>query len=75
MTNWMLNGSFFFAVTIASLVLYVPGIETISSLPPIKAVHWLPGVPFGVGIFIFDETRKYIIRKYPGGWVERETYY
>jgi len=36
---------------------------------------WLPALPFSFLIFVYDETRKYILRHNPGGWVERETYY
>ena len=36
---------------------------------------WLPALPFSLSILLYDETRKYIIRKSPGGWVEQETYY
>ena len=36
---------------------------------------WLAPMPFSAAIFIYDETRKYLLRRYPGGWVERETYY
>lgn len=75
MTNWALNGSFFFAIGLACLVLYIPGLDKFTKLPGIDAIHWVPGIPFGFGIFIFDEVRKCIIRRRPGGWVERETYY
>jgi hypothetical protein len=36
---------------------------------------WLPALPFSFLIFVYDETRRYFIRRFPGGWVERETYY
>ncbi|PSN48224.1 Sodium/potassium-transporting ATPase subunit alpha [Blattella germanica] len=36
---------------------------------------WLPGIPFGFLIIVYDELRRLCIRKFPGGWVERETYY
>ena len=28
---------------------------------------WLPAITFSLLIFLYDEARKYIIRKYPGG--------
>jgi len=31
--------------------------------------------PFSVAIFVYDEIRRLIIRRNPGGWVEQETYY
>lgn len=36
---------------------------------------WLPPLPFMVVIFIYDECRRFYIRRNPGGWLERETYY
>jgi sodium/potassium-transporting ATPase subunit alpha len=36
---------------------------------------WFPALPFSILIFVFDEARRFLIRRYPGGWVERETYY
>lgn len=36
---------------------------------------WFPAFPFSIAIFIYDESRKYILRRNPGGFVERETYY
>ena len=36
---------------------------------------WLAPMSFSVLILVFDETRKYILRRNPGGWVENETYY
>jgi len=32
-------------------------------------------MPFSLIIWLYDETRKYLIRRYPGGWAESETYY
>ncbi len=36
---------------------------------------WLPALPFSLAILIYDEVRKFILRRNPGGWVEKETYY
>ncbi|CAG2170025.1 unnamed protein product, partial [Oppiella nova] len=36
---------------------------------------WFIALPFSLLIFIYDEVRRFLIRQYPGGWVERETYY
>jgi sodium/potassium-transporting ATPase subunit alpha len=42
---------------------------------PLRFTWWIPPMPFSVVIFIYDEIRKHMLRKYPGGWVEIETYY
>lgn len=36
---------------------------------------WFPAMPFSLLIFLYDEARRYILRRNPGGWVEMETYY
>lgn len=36
---------------------------------------WIPAMPFSLLIFVYDEIRRFILRRNPGGWVESETYY
>ena len=36
---------------------------------------WFPAIPFSIVIFLYDEGRRYILRKRPGGFVEMENYY
>jgi len=42
---------------------------------PFSFTWWIVPMPFSLAIFVYDEVRKYQIRRSPGGWVERETYY
>uniref|UniRef100_A0A3Q4GKJ1 Sodium/potassium-transporting ATPase subunit alpha n=1 Tax=Neolamprologus brichardi TaxID=32507 RepID=A0A3Q4GKJ1_NEOBR len=41
----------------------------------LRPMWWFCSVPYSFLIFIYDEVRKYILRRTPGGWVELETYY
>ncbi|GMT29389.1 hypothetical protein PFISCL1PPCAC_20685 [Pristionchus fissidentatus] len=75
MTNGMLNFGLFFETMVAFILCYCPGMDTALKMYGLRFWWWFPGVPFGLLIIVYDETRKYLIRKYPGGWVERETYY
>jgi len=75
MTNWMLNFGLFFETALAAFLQYTPGLSTGLRLRPLNATWWFCGIPFSLLIFLYDELRRYLIRKYPGGWVERETYY
>jgi len=36
---------------------------------------WLIAVPFALLIFTYDESRRWLLRKYKGGWLEQEFYY
>jgi sodium/potassium-transporting ATPase subunit alpha len=44
---------------------------------PLRAVWWMPSMVFSILLFIYDELRKLLMRKFPnslGGWIEQETY-
>jgi len=75
MTNWMLNFGLVFETVLAAFLQYTPGLNYGLKLRPMNASWWFCGVPFSLLIWIYDELRRYLIRKYPGGWVEHETYY
>jgi sodium/potassium-transporting ATPase subunit alpha len=75
MTNWFLNFGLFFETALAAFLQYTPGLNYGLRLRPMNASWWFCGVPFSLLIFVYDEIRRFLIRKYPGGWVERETYY
>merc|ERR1712048_496723 len=75
MTNWFLNFGIVFETLLAVFLQYTPGLNYGLRLRPMNASWWFTGVPFSLLIWIYDETRRYLLRKYPGGWVERETYY
>jgi sodium/potassium-transporting ATPase subunit alpha len=63
------------------ILFYAPPVAKVFDTRPIRAVHWLPGVPFAIFIFVYDELRKFGIRygdrtgnKF-GRWLRRETYW
>uniref|UniRef100_A0A286XER2 Sodium/potassium-transporting ATPase subunit alpha n=1 Tax=Cavia porcellus TaxID=10141 RepID=A0A286XER2_CAVPO len=60
---------------LAIFLSYTPGMDKALRMYPLKITWWLCAVPYSIFIFIYDEIRKLIMRKRPGGWVERETYY
>nr|CAD7603124.1 unnamed protein product [Timema genevievae] len=75
MTNWFLNFALVFETCLAICLLYLPAMDTALKMYPLKIQWWLPGIPWAIILLIFDETRKYFIRRFPGGFFERETYY
>ncbi|XP_054156660.1 sodium/potassium-transporting ATPase subunit alpha-1-like isoform X2 [Oppia nitens] len=75
MTNHVLNFALVFETVLAAFLCYCPGMDLFLRLYPLKWHWWLPALPFSVIIFIYDEIRRWLIRRYPGGCVERETYY
>ncbi|KAL6481400.1 hypothetical protein MHYP_G00094800 [Metynnis hypsauchen] len=60
---------------LASFLSYCPGMDVAIRMYPLKPWWWLCALPYALIIFIYDEARRYILRRNPGGWVEKETYY
>nr|XP_047124920.1 sodium/potassium-transporting ATPase subunit alpha-like [Hydra vulgaris] len=75
MGNWFLNFGLFFETALAIFLQYTPGINMGLRLRPMNFSWWLTGLPYTFLIIISDEIRRYILRRYPKGWVEQETYY
>ncbi len=61
------NNALIFSVilefAVALTIIYVPVFQRGFGVRPIKFWHWLPGVPFGMLIILYDEVRKWLIRK------------
>jgi sodium/potassium-transporting ATPase subunit alpha len=75
MRNGTLNFGLFFTSVLGAILCYVPGLPMALGTAPLAFVHWCPAMPFCIVIFLYDETRKYLIRSSPKGWVFRNTYY
>ncbi|KAL3985493.1 Potassium-transporting ATPase alpha chain 2 [Acanthocheilonema viteae] len=75
MSNWTLNFGLVFETALAAFMCYCPGLDKGLRMYGLRFSWWFPALPFSILIFVYDEARRYYIRRFPGGWVERETYY
>jgi len=75
MKNHFMNFGLCFETCLAAILSYTPGMDKGLRMYPLKINWWLPAIPFSVLIFCYDETRKFLLRRNPGGWIESETYY
>jgi sodium/potassium-transporting ATPase subunit alpha len=76
MRNKILIAGLFEETLLAALLAYMPGTDVALRMYPLEWHWWLVPMPFSLLIFVYDETRKYLIRAgKPGNWVESETYY
>merc|ERR1711963_854473 len=75
MKNHFMNFGLVFETVLACILSYTPGMDKGLRMYPLKINGWLPAMPFSLMIFIYDETRKFLLRRNPGGWIEKETYY
>ncbi|CAG5135194.1 unnamed protein product, partial [Candidula unifasciata] len=75
MLNHHLNFALLFETCLAIFLCYCPGLDTALRLQPLRFTWWLVPLPYSLLIVVYDELRKLILRRSPGGFVERETYY
>merc|ERR1719438_379011 len=75
MKNKILIAGLFEETLLAAFLAYCPGTDAMLRMYPLEWTWWFVPMPFSLIIFCYDETRKMLIRRTPGGWVENETYY
>lgn len=81
MRNMVLNIGLVEEVLLCAALCYIPFIQTAFGTRPLRLVHWLPGLPFTLFIFVYDEIRKFFIRlgdntgNRLGVWVRENTYW
>ncbi|XP_014475734.1 PREDICTED: sodium/potassium-transporting ATPase subunit alpha-like [Dinoponera quadriceps] len=75
MDNWFVNFSFIFELVLTGILLYVPGTEHVLKTMALKAYWYWPCLPLGLFLWVYDELRRWCIRQFPGGIMDRETYY
>uniref|UniRef100_A0A4W3HSB7 Sodium/potassium-transporting ATPase subunit alpha n=1 Tax=Callorhinchus milii TaxID=7868 RepID=A0A4W3HSB7_CALMI len=75
MKNRILIFGLFEETALAAFLSYCPGMDVALRMYPLKPNWWFCAFPYSLLIFVYDEIRKLIIRRSPGGWVEQETYY
>uniref|UniRef100_A0AAV2LEP4 Cation-transporting P-type ATPase C-terminal domain-containing protein n=1 Tax=Knipowitschia caucasica TaxID=637954 RepID=A0AAV2LEP4_KNICA len=75
MKNRILIFGLFEETALAAFLSYCPGMDVALRMYPLKPSWWFCAFPYSLLIFLYDEARRYILRRNPGGWVEQETYY
>ncbi|XP_035390903.1 sodium/potassium-transporting ATPase subunit alpha-1 isoform X2 [Electrophorus electricus] len=75
MKNKILIFGLFEETALAAFLSYCPGMDVALRMYPLKPSWWFCAFPYSLIIFLYDEARRYLLRRNPGGWVEKETYY
>ncbi|XP_068179554.1 sodium/potassium-transporting ATPase subunit alpha-3b isoform X2 [Antennarius striatus] len=75
MKNKILIFGLFEETALAAFLSYCPGMDVALRMYPLKPTWWFCAFPYSFLIFVYDEVRKLLLRRNPGGWVEKETYY
>ncbi|CAH1262541.1 sodium/potassium-transporting ATPase subunit alpha-3-like isoform X1 [Branchiostoma lanceolatum] len=72
--KWLIFG-LFVETSLAAFLSYCPGLDQGLHMYPLAGSWWLPAWIYSFLIFVYDECRRFVLRRNPGGFVERETYY
>ncbi|KAH9495224.1 Sodium/potassium-transporting ATPase subunit alpha-1 [Bulinus truncatus] len=75
MKNHYLTFGLFFETALAAFLCYCPGLNEGLHMQPLRFTWWLCALPYSLVIFALDEGRRFLLRRQPGGFIERETYY
>jgi len=75
MENGFMNFGLCFETVLGMALLYIPPLNQVFGTRPLLPLHWFPGVPWSILIFLYDETRKFYMRQEKDGWLERFTYW
>lgn len=90
MSNKLMNFGLLFETILACGFCYIESAFNYSlGVRPLRLVHWFPAIPFSCIIVMYDEIRKYMIRRTSkehedeltgqniriAGWLERNSYY
>lgn len=62
--NSAVIGSLVLELCITLLLIYLPAFQLALNISRLRFIDWLPGLPFGVLILLFDESRKWFIRRH-----------
>lgn len=62
MRNNLMNFGLLFETILGSALCYIPFINIALQTRPLRFTHWFPGMPFCIIIFLYDETRKFLMR-------------
>ncbi|XP_045766425.1 sodium/potassium-transporting ATPase subunit alpha-like isoform X1 [Maniola jurtina] len=76
MKNNVLKMGLLVELMLACAVCYVPGVNTFFRTYPLRLRWWFLALPFAAFMFVFDEFRKYCIRRQNfGRWFNKLIYY
>ena len=75
MNNGFMKFGIAFETLLGCFLIYCPPLNQVFGTRPLHVLHWFPGVPWSIMIFLYDETRKHFMRQHPNGWLEKFTYW
>nr|CDJ80854.1 ATPase and Haloacid dehalogenase hydrolase domain containing protein [Haemonchus contortus] len=73
--NQVLNTSLIFTTLMAMFITVTPYVKDVLKLNGIRLADAMISVYYAFVMFVYDECRRWYLRKYPTGFIYRETYF
>lgn len=70
-SNWYVFPAAGMALVLAIFFSYVPWFQKVFQTRPIPVEFFFIPITFGLGLLFLDEMRKYLVRAYPGSFIDR----
>ncbi|CAF1216379.1 unnamed protein product [Adineta steineri] len=69
--NWTILLGILFSTIVCVIVVRVPWFNSMFKTEPVSIKYICPALAFGVALFLFDEIRKYLVRRYPKSFLAK----
>jgi sodium/potassium-transporting ATPase subunit alpha len=69
--NWTILIGIVFSSTVGLFITRVPWFNSMFKTQPVPVKYVCPALGFGVALFVFDEIRKFLVRRYPKSFVAK----
>jgi len=73
--NIRLDMALLFESCLAICIVYIPVLNYVLGTRPLRWCHLFIALPFTFAIITYDESRKFLVRNWPQGWIAKMTYY
>ena len=60
-----------FSTSVGLVITQIPWFHLVFKTHPVPVKYVCPAIVFGLGLFLFDELRKFLVRRYPQSFVAR----
>jgi sodium/potassium-transporting ATPase subunit alpha len=69
--NWTIIAGILFSTVVGLIITLVPWFNSVFKTRPVPVKYVCPALGFGVALFLFDEIRKFLVRRYPKSFLAK----
>ncbi len=69
--NWTIIIGIVFSSSVGLIITLVPWFNSVFKTQPVPIQYVCPALGFGLALFLFDEIRKFLVRRYPNSFLAK----